>query len=195
MPRASQETHFEKRVCLPLAESVSSCPFSIVPAPVTVAGSSHANDADALSSRIFEAGRAQNNKIKDAKRKKLDAMTLLAIRAQQQFQGLVSRSRALTQPPPCDSFLSWSAHCCYPNFIQQIQTAGGRMRSGRTPASGVSGQVAIDSREGLDFKRAPVRRRDVSESGSRVLRLPAGWLASFSPFLGFAWISVVFPSV
>ena len=69
------------------------------------------------------------------------------------------------------------------------------MRSGKTPAAGGSAQVNIDRRKGVCFKRAPVRRRDLAESGSRVLRLPAGSLASFSPLLSFARISVMFPDV
>ena len=60
------------------------------------------------------------------------------------------------------------------------------MRSGRTLTAGDSAQVNSDSREGVGFKRAPLRRLDVAEGGSCVLRLPAGSLASFSPLLSFA---------
>ena len=66
------------------------------------------------------------------------------------------------------------------------------MRAGETPTLGGSAQVAIDSRKEVCFKRAPVRRRDVAESGSRTLRSPAGSLASFFPLLSFSWISVAF---
>ena len=48
------------------------------------------------------------------------------------------------------------------------------MRSARPPATVPSAQVTIDSRKEVDTNRASVRRRNVAEIGSRVLRVPAG---------------------
>ena len=106
-----------------------------------------------------------------------------------------SRSRALGRPSLFVSFLSCSVHYSYQNSPKQVQTAGGGMRSPKTPAAGGSAQVNSDSPKELCFKRAPVRRRDIAESGSRVLRLSAGSLASFSLLLSFSWISPTIPGV